>query len=49
MTPVKQDSLNGKWYMTAFDKVFGPYETEEEAWIAYEKIMNSGSCPTCEE
>lgn len=47
--PVQQDTNNSKWYMTAFNKVFGPYETEDEAWDAYQKIINGGDCKNCQE
>lgn len=46
MSPVYQKK---EWYCLVFSVEYGPFPSEEEAWIAYEKIMNSGSCPTCEE
>lgn len=34
------------WFFRAFGSEFGPFDTEDDAWDAYQDIM-SGDCPTC--
>ena len=40
---------DGKWYFPAFDTIFGPYKTEEEAMQVYQEIIDRKNCPSCED
>ena len=51
MSPVFRDEKTNTWWYVLHGKDFGPHDTEEQAWEAYNAHVGilSGSCPTCED